>query len=231
MPAGTSALTGAQSREMPLHCDTLSHTSAALRQMTPGRSACVVRVSATRGTHARTWSAGHAALMPLQYSTASHALVPLAYTVDCRQITLDALRRLAGQNSDAPVQYSATSQAPAAARHAVARTRHTHAHKWCDVVCIVLVLTGASTSGGHSAALPVHVSARSHTPAYSRTLRSLGYTSTPAHMYTRTRTYTHTAGRHTRPAMRYSTGGHAAVAPSQYVSLAHGPSDALTRTL
>ena len=56
-------------------------------------------------------SAGHVALDPVHFSTASHSPAAL------RQVVLLGEKESAGHAVDAPVQVSATSQKPADARH------------------------------------------------------------------------------------------------------------------
>src|SRR5882724_12694155 len=58
-------------------------------------------------------SAGQAALVPVQFSAASHR------STAARQTVLDGRKALAGQVVLVPVQVSAASQGPAAARHTV----------------------------------------------------------------------------------------------------------------
>jgi hypothetical protein len=63
-----------------------------------------------------------------------------------RHTVVDARKALAGQVVLDPVQFSATSQTPAEARHTI----------------------DDNASGGHAALAPVHVSSGSHTPADGR---------------------------------------------------------------
>jgi hypothetical protein len=58
-------------------------------------------------------SAGHAALLPEQFSAASQA------PADARQVTVEESTTSAGHAALEPVQFSATSQGPAGGRHVV----------------------------------------------------------------------------------------------------------------
>jgi hypothetical protein len=96
---------------LPSHVDARSHAPVADRHTAPDGSTCARTHAITRTTHtastARTRSGGHATPTPLQYSTASHALMPVGVGVRCRQIVVAGAMLSAGHSADMPVHVSA----------------------------------------------------------------------------------------------------------------------------
>src|SRR5205807_649000 len=117
-------------------------------------------------------SAGQVALVPVQFSAASHR------STAARQTVLDDRKPSAGQVLLVPVQVSAASQGPAAARHTVPAFP-----AGCVQVALVpLQMSRVQTFPssvhavpftlkalvGHVVLVPVQVSATSHSPATAR---------------------------------------------------------------
>src|SRR5438093_336245 len=148
-------------------------------------------------------SAGQAALVPVQFSAASHR------STAARQTVLDDRKPLAGQLVLVPVQVSAASQGPAAARHTVPAFP-----AGCVQVALVpwemsrvqtlpssvqVVPFAFRASVGQAVVTPSQVSARSHSPA---------------------------AARQTAPASWMASAGQAVLVPVQVSAMSHPPAAA-----
>src|SRR5437867_8909859 len=119
-------------------------------------------------------SAGQVALVPVQFSAASHR------STAARQTVLDDRRASAGQVVLVPVQVSATSQGPAAARHTVPAfpaggvqrgllTVPLHVSVVQTLPSSVQAVPAALTTlVGQVVLVPVHLSARSHALTVAR---------------------------------------------------------------
>src|SRR5436309_3047866 len=150
-------------------------------------------------------SAGQVALVPVQFSAASHR------STAARQTVLDDRRASAGQVVLVPVQVSATSQGPAAARHTVpvfpAGCVQSGLLTVPLPVSVVQTLPSSvqvvppafRISAGQTVLTPSQVSARSHSPA---------------------------AARQTAPAALMESAGQAVLVPVQVSARSHPPTAA-----
>jgi hypothetical protein len=119
-------------------------------------------------------SAGHAVLVPVQFSATSHTPAEARHTV------LEGCLASAGQAALVPVHISATSHTPADARHCTVLAAypsvgqlslvpvHVSATSHTPAEARHTVLEDCLASAGHAALVPVHVSATSHTPPEAR---------------------------------------------------------------
>src|SRR5207249_4451828 len=148
-------------------------------------------------------SAGQVALVPVQFSAASHR------STAARQTVLDDRKASVGQLVLVPVQVSAASQGPAAARHTVPAfpagcvhvalvPLHTSVvHTLPSSVQVVPLAFKASV--GQTVVTPSQVSARSHSPA---------------------------AARQTVPAVLMASAGQVVLVPVQVSAMSHPPAAA-----